>query len=161
MTTFTLNITSNLPAPLADVWHKVSTMEGVNDELTPFIRMTSPNGMRRLPFTHASSKQPLFASWLLLFGVLPFDRHQLRLDEVWEGGFRENSYSLIHRVWRHERVIVPNNLSCTLTDTVRFEPRVPLLGYVLLPVIRFIFQHRHKRLQQWFSLQRTRIEGED
>lgn len=118
MTTFTLEMTSDLSAPLAEVWQKVSTMKGVNDELAPFIYMTTPTAMRRLPFTQAPLKQPLFASWLLLFGVLQFDRHQLQLDEVWEGGFRENSYSLIHRVWRHERILVPNNVSCTLTDTI-------------------------------------------
>lgn len=153
MTTFTLNITSDLSAPLADVWHKVSTMEGVNDELTPFIRMTSPNSMRRLPFTQAPLKQPLFASWLLLFGVLPFDRHQLRLDEVWEGGFRENSSSLIHRVWRHERIITANGNESMLTDTLDFEPRISVFGYILLPIVRFVFQHRHRRLKRFFATQ--------
>lgn len=151
MTTFTLNIISDLSAPLADVWHKVSTMDGVNDELTPFIRMTAPNSMRRLPFTKAPLKQPLFASWLLLFGVLPFDRHQLRLDEVWEGGFRENSSSLIHRVWRHERIITANGNESMLTDSLDFEPRISLFGYILLPIVRFVFQHRHRRLKRLFD----------
>jgi ligand-binding SRPBCC domain-containing protein len=150
MTTFTLKIASNLPVPLPNLWQKVSTMEGVNHELAPFIHMTSPAAMRRLPFTQAPLKQPMFASWLLLFGILPFDRHQLGLDEVWEGGFRENSSSLIHRVWRHERMITANGADSTLTDTLEFEPRVPLLGFILLPIVRFVFQHRHRRLKQFF-----------
>lgn len=148
MTTFTLKMASDLPVPLIEVWQQVSTMEGVNDELAPFIRMTSPPDVRRLPFTQSPLKQPLFASWLLLFGVLPFDRHQLRLDEVWEGGFRENSSSLIHRVWRHERIIIANGTGSTLTDTLNFEPRISLLGYIILPVVRFLFQHRHRRLKR-------------
>ncbi|MCA0454864.1 MAG: hypothetical protein LCI00_12900 [Chloroflexi bacterium] len=148
MTTFTLKMASNLPVPSPDLWQKVSTMEGVNYELAPFIHMTSPAGMRRVPFTQAPLKQPLFASWLLLLGVLPFDRHQLRLDEVWEGGFCENSSSLIHRVWRHERIITANGTGSMLTDTLNFEPRISLLGYILLPIVRFVFQHRHRRLKQ-------------
>lgn len=151
MTAFAFEITSDISAPMTEVWQKVSTMQGVNDELAPLVRMSAPADLRRLPFTQAPLKQPLFASWVLLFGVLPFDRHQLRLDEVWEGGFRENSSSLIHRTWRHEHVIIPHNGSCTLKDTVRFEPRVPLLGYILLPVVRLIFRHRHKQLQQSLS----------
>lgn len=153
MTTFTLKIASNLPVSLPDLWRKVNTMEGVNHELAPFIRMTSPAAMRCLPFTQAPLKQTLFASWLLLFGVLPFDRHQLRLDEVWEGGFRENSSSLIHRVWRHERIITANSNGAMLTDTLNFEPRIAVFGYILLPVVRFVFQHRHRRLKRFFAAQ--------
>ncbi len=151
MTTFTLKVASNLPVPLPNLWQKVSTMEGVNHELAPFIHMTSPATLRRLPFTQAPLKQPLFTSWLLLFGILPFDRHQLRLDEVWEGGFRENSSSLIHRAWRHERIITANGTGSTLTDTLNFEPRISLLGYIILPVVRFVFQHRHRHLKQLFA----------
>ena len=155
MTTFTLKIASNLPVPMPNLWQKVITMEGVNHELAPFIHMTSPATLRRLPFTQAPLKQPLFASWLLLFGILPFDRHQLRLDEVWEGGFRENSSSLIHRVWRHERIITAHDTGCTLTDIVNFELRLSVLGYIILPVVRFVFQHRHQRLKRFFT---TRTE---
>lgn len=151
MTTFTLKMASNLPVPLPELWQKVSTMEGVNDELAPFIHMTSPAGMRRIPFTQVPLKQPLFASWLLVFSVLPFDRHQLRLDEVWEGGFRENSSSLIHRVWRHERIITAHGNGSMLTDTLNFEPCIPLFGYILLPIVRFMFQHRHRRLKRFFA----------
>jgi hypothetical protein len=113
--------------------------------------MTAPAGMRHIPFTQAPLKQMLFTSWLLLFGVLPFDRHQLRLDEVWEGGFRENSSSLIQRAWRHERIITANGTGSTLTDTLNFEPRISLLGYIIVPVVRFLFQHRHRRLNRLFA----------
>lgn len=151
MKTFMLEITSELPAPLTEVWQKVSTMNGVNAELTPLVRMTAPEEMQRLPFTQVETGKTLLASWLLLFGILPFDRHRLRLNEVWEGGFREHSSSLVQRTWRHERTLVPTESGCTLTDRVQFEPRVPVLGYPLLPVIRFVFRHRHQRLRQWFA----------
>lgn len=153
MTTFTLKIASSLHVPLPNLWQKVSTMEGVNHELAPFIHMTSPAAMCRVRFTHVPLKQPLFASWLLLFVMLPFDRHQLRLDEVWEGGFRENSSSLIHRVWRHERIITANSNGSMLTDTLNFEPRIAVFGYILLPIVRFVFQHRHQRLKRFFAAQ--------
>ncbi len=117
----------------------------------PLLRMTVPNGKERLPFTQVPLQQPLFGSWLLLFGVLPFDRHLLQLDHVWEGGFSENSKSLVHRVWRHDRTIVSTDTGCTLTDSLQFEPRIPLIGYMLLPIVRYVFRHRHRHLRQWFG----------
>ena len=150
MMTFTLKLTCILTAPMETVWQKVSTMEGVNDELKPLLHMTAPQTAKHLPFTQAPVHQVFLSSWLLLFGWLPFDRHQLQFEQVWEGGFQENSSSWVHRWWRHERVIAMHDGGCTLTDTLQFEPRLPGLGYVLLPIVRFIFQHRHKRLKQWF-----------
>lgn len=134
-----------------DVWNRVNTLAGVNAELMPLVCMTAPADSYQLPFTQAACRQPLFASWLLLFGVLPFDRHQLQLDEVWEGGFRENSSSLIHRYWRHERIITPNDGGSMISDTLEFEPHLAWLGYLLLPVVRMIFTHRHRRLCRQFG----------
>lgn len=148
---FTLSVKSKLAAAPMEVWHRVNTLAGVNAELMPLLRMTAPANSYQLPFTQAARQQPLFASWLLLFGILPFDRHQLQLDEVWEGGFRENSSSLIHRYWRHERIITPDNGGAVLSDTLEFEPRLSSLGYLLLPLVRMIFTHRHHYLRQQFG----------
>ncbi len=134
-----------------EVWHRVNTLAGVNTELMPLLKMTAPNGKERLPFTQVPLQQPLFASWLLLFGIFPFDRHQLQFDQVWEGGFRENSKSLVHRAWRHDRTIVSTDAGCTLIDSLQFEPRIPLFGYILLPTVRYVFRHRHRRLLQLFG----------
>src|SRR5207248_1132237 len=39
---YTLTFTSNLDAPVASVWEVVGTMPGVNAELAPWLRMTTP-----------------------------------------------------------------------------------------------------------------------
>lgn len=150
-TSYSFQITSHLAAPFEKVWHQVNTLGGVNEELMPLLRMTAPNGKAHLSFAQAPLHRPIFASWLLLFGLLPFDLHQLQLDEVWNGGFRENSTSLVHRAWRHERMIVTTDTGCSLTDALEFEPRLPLVGYVLLPIVRYVFQHRHRRLKWIFG----------
>lgn len=151
MKTFTVKMTSDLPVAPAALWQQVSTLDGVNAELMPLVRMTAPDEMRRMPFTQVPVKQHVFTSRLMLFGLLPVDLHRLCLDEVWEGGFRENSSSLMHRAWRHERIVTANGSGSTITDTLNFEPRLPLVGYVLLPVVRFVFQHRHRRLRKRFG----------
>lgn len=112
----------------------------------------------------------LFHSILWLFGFIPMDLHWLGLESIGEAGFQEASSSLLQRVWRHRRTITraesspldaPNyHDACTndgntellmITDEVEFLPRVPLLGYLLLPIVNFIFQHRHRRLRAMFD----------
>lgn len=150
-TSFSFQITSSLAAPLEKVWQRVNTLRGVNEELMPLLRMTAPNGKAHLSFAQAPLHRPIFASWLLLFGLVPFDRHLLQLDEVWDGGFRENSTSLVHRAWRHERMVVTSDTGCSVTDALEFEPRIPPIGYLLLPIVGRIFQHRHRRLKTMFG----------
>ncbi len=37
---------SRLAAPAADVWRWVTTPDGINDELRPWLRMTIPRGWK-------------------------------------------------------------------------------------------------------------------
>ena len=46
MRTNELVVTSHLGAPADAVWDAVTTMEGVNFELGPWLRMTAPAGVR-------------------------------------------------------------------------------------------------------------------
>ena len=48
MATIELRFQSRLAASASDVWAVVSTMDGVNDELRPFVRMTHPPHLRSL-----------------------------------------------------------------------------------------------------------------
>ena len=66
-------------------------MTGVNYELHPFIRMTT---RERGPLPAEVDGNVIFKSWLLLFGVVPLDRHALALAGVHQGvGFVEESSS--------------------------------------------------------------------
>jgi hypothetical protein len=61
------------------VWERVSTFEGVNDELRPLLRMTVPARVRALDPSEVVLGERIFRSWVLLFGVLPIDFDYLTL----------------------------------------------------------------------------------
>ncbi|MEZ5383052.1 MAG: hypothetical protein R2754_14805 [Microthrixaceae bacterium] len=147
-----IEITTSLAADPEAVWQSVSNMHGVNYELHPFLHMTSPRNARALP-TAPRPGQVAFRSWLLLFGVLPFDRHSLALDEVERGrGFIEESSTWLHRRWRHERSLSPlPHGGCTVSDRLLVEPRVPPIGPVVAGIVGRLFAHRHRRLTKRFG----------
>lgn len=129
----------------------MTTPQGVNAELAPWVRMTFPASALS-DITSAPVGTPLLVSWLLFLGLLPFDRHVLILAEVGERHFVETSYSLLQKSWRHERTVTPDNGSaCIVEDRLSVEPRIPLLRPLTHAVVRAIFRHRHKRLRLRFS----------
>lgn len=67
-------ISSNLKISPEDV-AGLLTMKGVNRELSPLIRMTAPSEWSSKPIFEWPSGRVLFSSWILLFGILPIDRH--------------------------------------------------------------------------------------
>ena len=95
--------TSVLAVQRETLWSVVSTMKGVNAELMPLIRMTVP-GPAGMNLEDMPLGEVGFHSWLLLGGLLPFDRHAMRLLEVEAGHrFLESSSSWLQAVWQHER----------------------------------------------------------
>lgn len=151
---FSFELRSNFLVERNALWNHIIGMPNVNKELMPYIRMTYPasrvslRGSEKLvPFG-----QTLFVSVLLLFGLIPIDLHWLRLDRIVEGkAFYENSTTLLHKYWKHTRTLTEKGDGVVqLTDELKFLPRIPLLGHLLLPVVKHIFQHRHKQLQKMF-----------
>jgi len=128
------------------------TMKGVNKELSPLIRMTAPSEWSDRAISEWPTGRTLFSSWILLFGVIPIDRHSFFFQSIdRQRGFVEESSSLTNRLWCHSREIDWSGSSCRITDTVEFQCRLPLLGYLLAPVYRFVFRHRHKVLMSCFK----------
>lgn len=144
---------TQLAAPAGAVWDRVSTFEGVNDELRPLLRMTAPPHIRRLDPSEVRPGERLFRSWVLLFGVLPFDYDDITLVSVEPGrGFHERSSMLSMRVWEHERTLEPaGESSCVVRDRLSFQPRVPGTARLLRPVVQAVFAHRHRRLVKRFG----------
>lgn len=127
-------------------------MEGVNDELAPLLRMTHPADVDQLNPDNVPLGERLFRSWVLLFGVVPFDYDDLVLVRVEPGrGFLERSTMLSQRSWEHERTLEDAPGGCRVTDRIRFEPRLPLIGRPLRPLLRRFFRHRHRRLRRRFG----------
>ena len=143
---------SELQAPPEAVWARVASLEGINHELGPWMRMTAPRGAEL-----SSATVPLgrrwFRSWILLFGVIPFDYDDLCLERIDPGeGFLERSTMLSARRWEHERTLQPLEDGGTrVTDRVAFEPRLPGTARAHRAVIARIFRHRHRRLGRFFG----------
>lgn len=145
------DVTSYLSVPRERVWAHALSMAGVNAELWP-IRMTYPPEVANLTPGDVTLDRPLFRSWVLLFGVLPIDRHELTLVSIDPpAGFHEDSRSWLQRRWIHIRTLGETPEGCRLTDHVEFEPRIPGIGRLLLPLFRLIFRRRHRYLRQRFA----------
>ena len=146
------SVTSHLHAPRHEVWARVSTMAGVNDELAPLVSMTYPPDVDSLEPDDVTLGEPLFRSWIKLAGVLPFDYDDLVLVRIDPGeGFLERSTMLSQRSWEHERTLHDAAAGCQLTDRIVFEPRLAAMGAPLRPLLRAFFRHRHRRLHRRFG----------
>lgn len=138
---------SGLTASPAEVWQWISSFRGVATEMRPLLRMSVPRGIRGLAELDLTPGQPLFFSWLLLFGILPVDWSKLTLIEIEDGrGFIEQSPMGSMRMWRHERRIEPAERGCAIIDRLTFEPRfaAPVVAWF----VRRFFAHRHAVLRK-------------
>lgn len=146
MTAF--RIASTLPAPIGHVWERVTTLEGVNDELRPLMRMTAPRGAT---LAAAPVGTPWFRSWLLVLRVLPVDFDHLCLVRVDPPhGFHERSTMLSASVWEHRRTLTEEQGRTTVVDELDYTPRFPF-GPVLDRAVPVLFRHRHRRLRRRFG----------
>ena len=150
-----LEQSSLVARPAADVWERAITEEGINDELSPILRMTMPRGLRGKTIDDVEVGVPLGRSWILLGRILPVDYDDLCLIELEPGRrFLERSRTLTFAVWQHERVIeAAGEGSCRVTDRLGFELKrgiawVPGAGRVAAAVVAFLFRHRHRRLSR-------------
>jgi hypothetical protein len=135
------------------VWDRVTTPESINDEMRPYLRMTLPPGVDGLDPENIELGTPIGRSWILLFGLLPFDYDDVCLVRLEPGrGFLERSQMLSQRSWEHERILAPDgDGGCLVTDRVSWQPRLGLPSRSLQPVIAWFFRHRHRRLRQRFG----------
>ncbi len=144
-------IASTLLAEPAAVWERAMSAEGINAELGPLLRMTTPRGLESLDL-HALEPGPLGRSWLLLFGAIPVDYDEIGLEWIEPGrGFLERSTMLSQRLWEHERTIEAGAEGTAIRDRLAWEPRPPLPGRLLRPAIAAVFGHRHKQLRRHFG----------
>jgi len=145
-----IEVSSRLDAPPDAVWERVITPEGINDELGPWLRMTVPGGSFDL--NEVELGKPIGRSWVLLLGVIPVDYDDLTLVELDRGrGFVEQSRMLSQCAWQHRRTIRPAEGGTLITDSVGWEPRLPLPARSLRPLFARLFRHRHRRLIKHFG----------
>jgi hypothetical protein len=127
-------------------------MEGVNEELSPFVRMGVPRGARARRLSDLPTARVAYHSWLFLFGVLPFDRHALRLVRIDAGrGFLERSSTLLQGLWEHERRVEADDGGTRVTDRLKVRPRLPFAAPLTRGIVGALFTHRHRRLRKRFG----------
>jgi len=144
-------IASSLRAEPAAVWERATSAEGINAELGPLLRMTVPRGLDSLDLQNLQPGR-LGRSWILLFGLLPFDYDDIGLTWIEaERGFLERSTMLSQRLWEHERTLQADGEGTLIEDRLAWEPRVPLPGRLLRPLIAATFRHRHRQLCRHFG----------
>jgi hypothetical protein len=144
-------ISSTLAAEPAAVWERAMSADGINAELGPLLRMTVPRGAESFDLRGLEAG-PLGRSWLLLFGLIPIDYDDIGLAWIEPGrGFLERSTMLSQRLWEHERTIATAEAGTVLSDRLAWEPRPPLPGRLLRPLIAALFRHRHRQLQRHFG----------
>jgi ligand-binding SRPBCC domain-containing protein len=148
-----IRVGSRLAAPAEAVWARVITPAGINDEMRPLMRMTVPRGLGDFGIDSVEPGVKIGRSWVLAFGLIPFDYDDLTLVRIEPGrGFLERSTMLSQRLWEHERTIEPEGQgACTIVDRVAWEPRLPLPGALFRPLIGAFFRHRHARLRRRFG----------
>lgn len=147
-------VSSELEAGAEAVWARATDPAGINDELWPLLRMTVPRGAEDFGLDDPEPGH-IGRSWILLLGLVPFDYDDITVVRAEPGrGFRERSSMLSMRLWEHERTLEPlGEGRCRVSDRLAWEPRLPLPGAWLRPLIRLVFNHRHRRLRRATTLQ--------
>lgn len=146
---------SEIPAEPEQVWRRVVTPEGINDEMRPWLTMSVPRGRPDLTIDTVDVGVPLGRAWLRLFGLVPIDYDLLTIAVLEPGRrFREESTMLSMRAWIHDRTVEPTRAGSTLvTDRVSMTPNVLLspVAPLLRRAVDAFFAHRHRRLAAHFA----------
>ena len=144
---------SELHADPATVWERIASFEGINDEFAGLFRMTAPRAVKEAGLGGVVEGERLCRSWILLFGVIPFDYDDITVVALDPPhGFHERSSMLSNRVWEHRRDIAATPGGCRLTDSISYEPRLPLLPATLQNrIYAAVFRLRHRRLRRRFG----------
>jgi ligand-binding SRPBCC domain-containing protein len=146
---------SVVDAPAEQVWTRVVTPEGINDEVRPWMTMSMPRGAEALTVDNVPVGVPIGRCWLRLFGVLPFDFDLLTIAALDRGRrFDEQSTMMSMRTWRHQRTVTPDGeAKAVVRDRITFELRAPLRPAtpIVAAGLRALFGHRHRRLQRHFD----------
>ncbi|HEU4462166.1 MAG TPA: hypothetical protein VFR75_06200 [Solirubrobacterales bacterium] len=145
-------VSSELEASAEAVWARAIDPQGINDELRPLMRMTVPRGAEDFGLDDLEPGH-IGRSWIFYLGFLPLDYDDLNIVRVEPGrSFLERSTMLSMRLWEHERTVTPlGEGRCRVEDRLAWEPRLPLPGAWLRPLIRFVFNHRHRRLRLHYA----------
>jgi len=145
-----LTVDVPLKASRAEVWAAVSTVDGINREVAPFLRNSDPTHGASFDAEPWQLGAPVL--WQLGLGFIPVDRHRVEMVALPDGGgFRESSSSWWHRVWWHERTLLDDSGGCIVHDDVVIEPRIRVFDPIIATSVRWMFRRRHRYLRRRFG----------
>ncbi|MBL7493706.1 hypothetical protein I6A60_34925 [Frankia sp. AgB1.9] len=153
-----------VPAAPDAVWARMTSPEGINDELMPVMRMSVPVGLRGKTIDDVPLGERVCRSWLLLFGFVPFEYDDIVIAEREPGRrFRETSTMWSVRRWVHERTVAPHVDGSIVEDQITFRLRCPVGAVpgshrLLGAVLTLLFAHRHRRLRRHFARSAPAVE---
>lgn len=151
----TVEKVSHLAAPAPEIWNRIVTAEGINDEMRPWLTMSLPPHLTGQSLDRAPIGVPLGRAWLRAFGMVPFEWDNLMLAELEPGRrFHEISSMITADRWEHERTLTPVGSHRTrIHDRVVFRARCGGHGAEALMhlLVNAVFTHRHHRLQRHFG----------
>ncbi len=145
---------SVVEARIDQVWNRVTSMAGINDELMPLMSMRLPVGVGDISLSSVVVGEPVGRFGVRLFGVLPFDYDDMTIVGLEPGrSFHECSTMRTARTWEHERTLTPvgDGSQTQIHDRLTFTPRVPGTGRVHAWIIARVFRHRHRRAAKYFA----------
>jgi hypothetical protein len=153
---------SLVPGSQAEVWARITSAAGINDELRPVLRMTMPRGMSGDCIDEVTPGEPMGKSWLLLGGVLPVDYDEMTMEVIEPPHrFREHSSMFLLEDWVHERTVRPvTDDVCVVEDDLRWVGRGPVGRRPVLRafprwIVRALYTHRHRRIVAHFAARRS------
>jgi ligand-binding SRPBCC domain-containing protein len=145
---------SEIDCPIDYAWQLVTTQQGINQEMGPYLKMTMPKQFRGKSIADVTPGTRIGKSFLLLFKIIPFGFDDITIARIEPGRmFREESVMTGMRVWVHHRTLEPKGDKTVLSDEITLAPQAPLglipgWGALLSKILSAFFAHRHRRLSR-------------
>jgi len=144
-----VTVHSRLPVGPEELWRRVSSVEGINFEMGPWLKFVGPSDLDALAGSGESGTVGLRLKGPAGF---PLGRYRLGLVRLDPGrGFLEQTRMLPFLLWQHERMIEPEGDGSLITDRLGWRWKLSLLDPLLRFGVRAFFQHRHRRLRSFFA----------
>lgn len=145
------SIRSELAVHAPELWqHAVNPLD-LNAEFRPLLSMSFPYGVEDITAGWEPGRFQ-YRSIIKLGGLVPVEYDDLCFEEVEEGRyFLERSSMFCQSSWVHRREITPLPGGASLTDSVEFSSRVPLLEPLFEHIFRWVFRFRHHNLQRIYG----------
>jgi ligand-binding SRPBCC domain-containing protein len=136
-----------------DLFWKRQSIATISQEMGPWLRMTAPPHYRQIQLLDWRGDNTLFASWVLLFGLIPIDRHSFeKIVFPAEREFIETSSSWNNKHWQHRRLVTATENGCSVIDELIFTPRMHWMTPLVTLIVNMVFKNRHRNLKKFYPV---------